>query len=229
VKHNIAKEVTSNQASIHPKLACVAHKHKEFLKYRAPISASTDRILKATQDAIQKLAKPVIMDCGCGTGESSIQLGKTLSDHTILAIDKSAHRLNKVNKRSLLPENVFFLRANLPEVWTFAYKHKWNIKKQYLLYPNPWPKQAQLMRRWHAHPVMPYLISLSKHIELRTNWKTYALEFAWAMEYFLGEKATVKNWLPNTPISNFEKKYTESGHSLYKVEIVKKTCQIKQN
>ena len=221
VEDNLSKKVLSNQQSIHPNLAHVSNKHKDLLKYQNPIGAETTGILKATQEQIERSAKPLVMDCGCGTGESAIRLAKKLTDHTIVAIDKSSHRLSKVKKYSPLPENLIFLRANLPDVWLYAYRHKWNIKKQYLLYPNPWPKQEQLMRRWHAHPIMPYLLSSSQNLELRTNWKIYALEFAWVTQHFLNKKVEVHSWLPKHPISNFELKYLKSGHKLYRVNVVK--------
>jgi len=77
------------------------------------------------------------------------------------------------------------------------------------------------MRRWHAHPIMPYLLSIGQNLELRTNWKIYALEFAWVAQYFLNKKVEVHSWLPKSPISNFEMKYLKSGHTLYRVNIVK--------
>jgi tRNA (guanine-N7-)-methyltransferase len=220
VENNLSKRVFSNQQSIHPNLARISDRHKDLLKYQNPISAESARILKSTQDRVEQSAKPLIMDCGCGTGESAVQLARALPDHTIVAIDKSIHRLNKARKHLLLPENLIFLRADLPEIWLYAYRQKWNIKKQYLLYPNPWPKQEHLMRRWHAHPIMPYLLSSSQNLELRTNWKIYAHEFAWAAQYFLNKEVEVQSWLPETPISNFELKYLQSGHELYRVHIV---------
>ena len=66
VEDNLSKKVLSNQQSIHPNLARVSNKHKDLLKYQNPIGAETTRILKATQEQIERSAKPLVMDCGCG-------------------------------------------------------------------------------------------------------------------------------------------------------------------
>ena len=144
VENNISKKVLSDQQCMHPNLARVSNKHKDLLKYQNPIGAETARILKATQEQVERNSKPLVMDCGCGTGESAIRLAKKLADHTIVAIDKSSHRLSKAkNKYCPLPENLIFLRANLTDIWLYAYRHKWNIKNtdlcqmcDYHCYPN---------------------------------------------------------------------------------------------
>ena len=93
----------------------------------------------------------------------------------------------------------------------------WNIKKHYLLYPNPWPKKDQLKRRWHGHPVFPEMLRLSNNIELRTNWQIYAEEFLAALEFVIGKSAKLETIEVDQFISPFEKKYYESGHELYRV------------
>ncbi len=221
VKHSTSQRVMSDQTSVHPKLTQVIRKHKQTLKYKKPTLTETTQALEAVECIICARAQPLIIDNGCGTGESAISLAEKFTDNTIIGIDKSSHRLNKAKKHSALPDNLIFVRANLVEFWLFAHERKWEIKKQYLLYPNPWPKQDQLMRRWHAHPIMPLLVSLSECLELRTNWKTYALEFAHAAEYFLEIKVKVQNWQPIKPLSLFEKKYLLCGHDLYKVELIR--------
>ena len=228
VEPNTSRRVLSNQQSIHPNLARVFDRHKDLMKYKNPISAKVTRVLQSAQDRVEQKAKPLILDCGCGTGESAIQLATAFPNHTVVAIDKSNHRLNKAKKHLPLPENLIFIRADLPEIWLYAYRHKWNIKKQYLLYPNPWPKQGQLMRRWHAHPIMPYLLSSSQNLELRTNWEIYAHEFAWVAQHFLNKKVEVQSWLPEAPISNFELKYLQSDHKLYRVNVLQYDCAIQK-
>ncbi|MCG8380039.1 MAG: SAM-dependent methyltransferase, partial [Proteobacteria bacterium] len=93
----------------------------------------------------------------------------------------------------------------------------WNIKKHYLLYPNPWPKKDQLKRRWHGHPVFPEMVGLCDKIELRTNWQIYAEEFKFALDIVTNKKTSIDNVDVKDFISPFEKKYYESGHELYRV------------
>jgi tRNA (guanine-N7-)-methyltransferase len=41
-------------------------------------------------------------------------------------------------------ENVWLVCADLIDFWRLLIKHKWNVEHHYLLYPNPYPKQARL-------------------------------------------------------------------------------------
>ena len=90
---------------------------------------------------------------------------------------------------------------------------------QYMLYPNPWPKPDQVMRRWPAHPVFPTVISLGGRIECRTNWRIYAEEFAQASATLTGTVIGVDTCPPGEPLSPFERKYAASGHLLYRVVV----------
>ncbi len=61
------------------------------------------------------------------------------------------------------------------------------------------------------------MISLCGQIELRTNWKIYAEEFKFALELVTNKAVLMDTIDVNHFISPFEKKYHESGHTLYRI------------
>ena len=171
---------------------------------------------------MQNFSGPVILDSGCGTGESSYRLAIKYPDHLIVGVDKSAARLAKSPTRKAA--NVALVRADLVDIWRLINQCKWPVDKHYLYYPNPWPKKQHLKRRWHGHPIFLSMLQISKYLELRTNWELYALEFAAAVDFlvqhgkFIGKvsRSTIN---VEQPVSHFEQKYAESGHRLFQITV----------
>ena len=134
------------------------------------------------------------------------------------SVDKSAARL-AIGRREIdqgtAPGNAVLMRCELVDFWQLAAAAGLRCERQYLLYPNPWPKPDQFMRRWHAHPVLPALIALGGRIELRTNWRVYAGEFAEALR-LAGHEARLEEFVADDPLTPFERKYTASGHVLWR-------------
>jgi tRNA (guanine-N7-)-methyltransferase len=210
--------VTSNQTGVHKDLESSIKKHlaNPFRKPYRPFSAD---IFHKANEIINNLNLPIILDSGCGTGESSHILSQQNTDALIVGIDKSEKRLDKFisNENFYDEDNLILIRADVIDIWRMIKQSNWNIKKHYLLYPNPWPKKDQLKRRWHGHPVFPEMLSLCDQIELRTNWKIYAEEFKLALELLTGKSVLLNTIEVDSFISPFEKKYFESGHELYRV------------
>jgi tRNA (guanine-N7-)-methyltransferase len=94
----------------------------------------------------------------------------------------------------------------------------WRLKYHYILYPNPWPKPQHLLRRWHAHPVFPLLQNLGGHLEMRCNWKPYALEFSTALKLTGAESVSLADHDADRISSPFERKYRNSGLPLFRVK-----------
>jgi tRNA G46 methylase TrmB len=154
------------------------------------------------------------LDAGCGTGASTYELARRFPDRAVVGIDKSAARLSKT-PRSQIPHNVRLVRCDCVDFWQLAAHDDWRCERQFLLYPNPWPKPDHVKRRWHAHPVFPALLSLSRRIELRTNWRVYAEEFSAALT--IAEiQSSVCAFEADTPLTPFERKYAASKHALWR-------------
>ena len=185
----------------------------------------------------------VILDSGCGTGESTIHIARRFPSIPVIGIDKSCARLNKAGNPSQtlgedVPPNAFWIRAELLDFWRLALERvqasEWTIPYHAVYYPNPWPKQSEATRRFHMHPIFPTLLALGKVIELRTNWEIYAREFAEAAKIVLNENAesadtnatvpanaqiTCESFDPVAPETAFERKYKEARQTLWRVVV----------
>ena len=219
-----SRPVTSRQDAPHADLQTVLARHFAH-PFQKPVSAyNRDAFLHAMR-AWQAWNPnnpnaPLILDAGCGVGWSSVHLARAHPDCFVMGVDQSAHRLAR-DKSGLgtLPANLVFIRANLVDFWRelaeVVNAAGVTLCKHYLLYPNPWPKPAHLLRRWHAHPVFPTILQLGGVLECRSNWKIYVDELAQALSY-AGGNPEVQPYVPSGEyLTPFERKYSESGQRLW--------------
>ncbi len=214
-----SKAVFTNQTGIHERLPELVARHKA-VPYRKPLRqhnlSAFDRFLKECE---QRSHPPMILDSCCGTGLSSRKLAQQFPDHLIVGLDQSANRLFKDFGNPPAPDNLLLLQANCEDMWRLFSGNGIAFDQHYLLYPNPWPKSVQVQRRWHGHPVFPILPDLSATIELRSNWKLYLEEFAFAWALLTGELSNVFEITESTDFTLFEAKYARSGQALYRLRI----------
>ncbi|MBO6136634.1 MAG: methyltransferase domain-containing protein [Fibrobacter sp.] len=228
-----ARAVTTNQPDIYDKLEEVVRKYAST-EYLRPIADHT-RIAFAEAEkfvlnfyesagneggAVRGTYK-VILDSGCGTGESTLNIAIANPDVPVIGIDKSAARLTKAGAA---PRNAFLVRAELLDFWRLALGKvkagQWHIPYHALYYPNPWPKQSEATRRFHLHPIFPTLLQLGDTLELRTNWEIYAREFAEAARIATPDCSIAREpFEPERPITAFERKYKEARQQLWRVTI----------
>lgn len=228
-----ARAVTTNQPDIYDKLEEVVRKYAST-EYLRPIADHT-RIAFAEAEkfvlnfyesagneggAVRGTYK-VILDSGCGTGESTLNIAIANPDVPVIGIDKSAARLTKAGAA---PRNAFLVRAELLDFWRLALGKvkagEWHIPYHALYYPNPWPKQSEATRRFHLHPIFPTLLQLGDTLELRTNWELYAREFAEAARIATPDCSISREaFEPERPITAFERKYKEARQQLWRVTI----------
>ena len=236
-----ARSVTSNQIDLYKNLEAVVRKYAATTFLR-PVADHTREAFEQASEFVRTFygtdvagCVEVVLDSGCGTGESTLHLAKKFPNVPVIGIDKSAVRLSKAgNERQLevsaggscdVPANAFWVRAELLDFWRLALEKvnagEWKILHHALYYPNPWPKESEATRRFHLHPIFPTLIRLSPVTELRTNWEIYAREFAEAARV-LGDAFSLKfdvelgAFEPQNPETAFERKYKEARQQLWR-------------
>lgn len=205
--------IITNQTGPHVDLLKRVQRYDQ--PYQRPISSQQRQLVDNLQKWVEGSGKPVIIDCGCGRGESTVNLAQQHPDHLVIGIDKSAHRLAAA---SLPGENYRFVRAELIDFLRLIKAANWPVVKQCYFYPNPWPKKNQLKRRWHGHPLAPTIFSLGKAIEVRSNWLIYIEEFLMVAASY-GWQGELQTCFNNKPVSAFERKYQQSGTLIFSLTI----------
>jgi tRNA (guanine-N7-)-methyltransferase len=215
-----SRTVRSQQRDTHPRLTGVVDAHLQRA-WAAPLHTPSVQAFDALRDAIGGDPRPLVLDSGCGSGESTRLIARALPECLVIGVDKSQSRLSRTGTTRFPHRegNAWWLRAELPTFWRLALSDGWRVWRHYLLYPNPWPKPGHVRRRWHGHPVFPDLLRLGGKLEMRCNWEIYALEFAAAVNHVLGTCAAPRLLEDSSITSPFERKYRASGHPLYSVSV----------
>ncbi|MFW8590755.1 tRNA (guanine(46)-N(7))-methyltransferase TrmB [Glaciecola sp. 2405UD65-10] len=222
--NNQARAISSNQEGVHEDLLKQVAKHKNST-FKRPIA---DHTLAAFEQVLTYLSGwegDVILDACCGVGESTIKIAAQYPNAKVIGIDKSIARLDKHNsyKTHEASTNYLLMQADLNDFWRLLCAHiennspAWVLVKQYILYPNPYPKKSQLSKRWHASAIFPFVVDACKNIEVRSNWRIYLEEFYQAsQQYNLSGEISVLKGEAMTP---FERKYSDAGQSCFQLSL----------
>lgn len=223
---SVPREISTNQSAIHEDLHALLERHNRHASMR-PIADHTRLAFETMLQALQDYSGNVIVDACCGVGESTLRLAKNNPNSFVVGIDKSISRLQKHKAYSVADEcsNYLLVRADLYDFWRLlaAYVKQntssWQITKQCIFYPNPYPKKAQIGKRWYASAVFKDILACSNEIELRSNWRLYLQECLLSAEYygFSGELQVIDS--SAEAISPFERKYLDAGQTCFKLAL----------
>jgi len=207
--------VVNGQRGAHPRLLEKVARHLER-PFGAPLPQHTRSAFAALQ-AVRPRQRPVILDSGCGTGQSTRYLAARFPAALVIGVDRSRKRLRLEVGEVLrqIAVNAWLLRAELGAFWMLALDAGWALQAHYLLYPNPYPKAAQFKRRWPAHPALPFLLALGGRVEIRSNWALYLEEMALAVRRASRQSVMLWRRRGRVPWSAFEEKYLRRGHAIY--------------
>ena len=213
--HQPARDATvlsTDQLVPHPDLSEIVLHHQDN-PWRKPCPAHTRDAFEKLQKRLKRDNRPLILDSFCGTGMSTALIAVAHPDALVVGIDQSAHRLAK--HQAAGAQNYLLLRAEAEPFWLCLVKAGITLHSHWLLYPNPWPKASQLKRRVHGHGAFPVLSRLGGKLELRTNWDIFAQEFAQAAA-LIGIKGHTESFISDSPMTLFERKYADRGHTLWR-------------
>jgi len=201
----------------HPRLKEVVLRHLSTA-WMQPIRAHTQWAFDQVHAAIQSTPHRVILDSGCGTGQSTQRLAQAHPDHWVVGVDRSAHRLAKAGCDE---PNAMFVRAELSDFWRLVVSAQWPVEAHHVLYPNPYPKAVHLKKRWHGHPVWPVLLAVGERLTMRTNSCVFAKEWRlalhWSKQADIDCAVLSPDTLKDHAWSAFEHKYAMRGQPLYEV------------
>lgn len=209
--------IVSSQTGVHEHLHTVVERHAQHA-FRKPVAAYNQAAFDTSISCWQQNGnKPLILDTGCGVGLSTLHLATQYPDHFVIGIDQSQDRIARnTHWPTAIPDNLTWVRADLVDYWRLLLDNGIMPARQYLLYPNPWPKIGHLSRRWHGHAVFPTIVALGGYIECRSNWRIYIDEFAAALMQLSGIQTATEEFFPEMAITPFEEKYLASGHTLWR-------------
>jgi len=217
----LPRSIVSPQQNPYTHLRRVVGKHIQT-HYRRPYREHNVHVFERISALIsENPRKELILDSCCGTGLSTQKFAERYPNSLIIGIDQSASRLER---RSELferrAENSVLFRANCEDIWRLCVEHNIVFDRHFILYPNPYPKPEHFKRRWHGHPCFPYLAKLACKTELRSNWALYLDEFTMAWQLLTGKEFKRETLFVTEPLTLFEKKYSESGQELYRLQLL---------
>ena len=209
-----APVLSTDQLEPHPDLSEIVRHHQDQ-PWRKPCPAHPREAFEQLLERLQCDNRPLILDSFCGTGMSTALIAAAHPDALVVGIDQSIHRLAK--HQTTGAQNYLLLRAEAEPFWLCLAEAGITLHSHWLLYPNPWPKASQFKRRVHGHGAFPVLSRLGGALELRTNWDIFAQEFAQATAV-IGIKGHTKSFISDSPMSLFERKYADRGHTLWRFQ-----------
>lgn len=213
--------VISNQTGVHENIDSLVERYNKT-SFKKPFSQASLKSFEEIKSKVnQRPNNNIVLDMGCGVGESSFHLSSEFPDSLVVGIDKSIDRLQRNNDfKKDAPANMLLVRADLIDMWRLFFDHKelFNIKKQLILYPNPYPKKKHLKLRWYGQPIFKYILGLGCTIELRSNWEQYLKDFLFTTQLFLPKvESKVECFVPKNIMTPFERKFLNSSQELYRL------------
>lgn len=214
--------IRTAQVAPHHDLAQVVARHARNV-FQKPIAKHSMTAFVQFVSAWQAAGNaPLILDAGCGVGESTLHIARSNPDAFVVGIDRSAVRIDtrKTWWQGEMPDNLLWLRADLVDFWRLLAdelaRRQTHLHKHFILYPNPYPKIGQLGKRWHGHAIFPTIIALGGRLEVRSNWAVYVEEFAQAVAQLTGVSATFHGQWDALPMTPFERKYQTRTEILWR-------------
>jgi len=158
-------------------------------------------------------------------------MARLYPEKLLIAIERSkirATRMVRKVERTQHPNLLGFRGNAVPAVIRDVPSGR--VERLYIMYPCPWPKNAQRKNRWYLHPMMPHLVRVLKEgglIIWTSDQKFYIDEARWVCEQIYGMEVLVHGEIaPNAyndmdkfdgPRTTFEKNFLGTGLPCYEL------------
>ena len=217
MSENLPRVIDTNQVGVHEDLNYYVERYQHH-QFQKPLADHTRRAFEQVAAKVAAWPGPLILDSCCGVGESTLEIARRFPEALVIGVDKSEQRLSKqhayAKTGAYQANNILMARADVNDFWRLAAESEWQVTHHFLLYPNPYPKQKHLQRRWYASPVFPSLLKLGGQLEVRSNWQIYIQEFAQALALHKFS-SSAEQYEPETYWTPFERKYHSTGQHLW--------------
>ncbi len=116
-------------------------------KGRGKINTITDEAKKIRISKIDS-SKYIIVDVGCGYGESTLEIAKNNNKKNVIACEKFIDGINKIaeNNTNSKLKNISIFHGNVHQLLD-EYCYLRSIAEMWILFPDPWPKKKHFKRR----------------------------------------------------------------------------------
>lgn len=174
---------------------------------------------------IKRSHKPLVIEIGPGVGLHPIQYAQQHPENYIVGIERTTDKFNKFATRARHHphlSNLYPVHADAVE-WIYKNIVAAEVSEYFLLYPNPYPKEAQKNKRLMHMPFMQYLIEtmqVGATITMATNIEVFYKEAKeiWSaidcFELITDRVLTKENQIPRT---HFERKYLAAEQQCYEI------------
>lgn len=168
------------------------------------------------------LSLPFDLEIGAGQGLHAIQYCQKHPDRRLIALERTRNRFDLLKSRLRRHPEILNLTALRADAMAFTahFVPDHSLERVFLLYPNPYPKNAQANLRWHRSPFIQFLHGKMRPgatLNLATNLQWYAdeaVEFLSASGLFTLAARRVLN-PSDEPRTHFERKYLARGESCF--------------
>jgi tRNA (guanine-N7-)-methyltransferase len=174
-------------------------------------------------------AAPVILEIGCGMGETTARIAAAMPERNFLGVEVHTPGVGALlklidanaltNLRVIQHDAVEVVQHMIPED---------SLAGVHLFFPDPWPKARHHKRRIVQAPFIKLLASRlapGAYLHCATDWEPYA---QWMLEVLSSEPAlqnTAHDFAPRPatrPVTKFETRGVKLGHGVWDILFTRK-------
>ncbi len=177
---------------------------------------------------------PVVLEIGCGMGETTARIAQMRPDVNFLGCEVFAAGVGALAKRleENAIENVRIIRHDAVEVVRDMIPED-SLDGVHIYFPDPWRKARHHKRRLVAQPFIGLLASRIRaggYIHCATDWENYAEQMLEVLEgesklenrYGSGFSPVMANPLCERPTTKFQTRGEKLGHGIWDLVYIRK-------